>query len=79
MKNPAAVAVLLAAALAACGSPPPDSAEKAPEGRAETQGIRNTENIGVSGEAIADKVDAALDANEQRQQELDKAAEAANP
>ena len=40
------------------------------EGREETHNIRNTESIGYSGAAIADGVDAALDANEQRNQQL---------
>lgn len=67
---------LLAAALllAACGqqeeAPPP---EKPQEGRVETQSIRNTEAIGYDGKQIADKVDAALDANEQRAQEVEAA------
>lgn len=42
------------------------------EGREETQGIRNTENIGYSGNAIGAKVDAALDANDQRTGDLDR-------
>ncbi len=69
-------AVLLAGLLAACGSsePPPEPRET--EGRAETQGIRNTEAIGYSGDAIGDKVDAALDANDQRKDQLDAELEA---
>lgn len=42
------------------------------EGREETKGIRNTENIGYSGNAIGAKVDAALDANDQRTDTLDR-------
>ncbi|WP_028080985.1 hypothetical protein [Solimonas soli] len=45
----------------------------APQGRDETRGIRNTEAIGYAGNAIADKVDAALDANEQARRKLDDA------
>ena len=52
--------------------PPPKRAE---QGREETRSIRNTEAIGYSGNAIADKVDGALDANDQRKQELDRALE----
>ncbi|TJY59935.1 hypothetical protein E4T66_12190 [Sinimarinibacterium sp. CAU 1509] len=44
---------------------------KAEQGREETQGIRNTEAVGYAGDAIADKVDAALDANDERKQQLD--------
>lgn len=60
--------------LAACGSsqqeaPPP----KAKEGRAETQGIRNTDAIGYSGSAIANKVDGALNANDQQKAKTDQA------
>ncbi|MCI0749112.1 MAG: hypothetical protein L0Y32_01020 [Nevskiales bacterium] len=59
------VALAAVLALSACGpeeetpATPPDE-----RGRAETRLIRNTEAVGYSGEAIADKVDAALDANE---------------
>ena len=42
------------------------------EGREETRGIRNTENIGYAGNAIGAKVDAALDANDQRTDTLDR-------
>lgn len=49
---------------------------RAGEGRAETQGIRNTENIGYAGNAIADRLDGALDANDQRTQVLDQQLEA---
>lgn len=47
------------------------------EGREETKGIRNTENIGYAGNAIGAKVDAALDANDQRTETLDRQLEAA--
>lgn len=42
------------------------------EGREETQGIRNTENIGYAGNAIGAKVDAALDANDKATENLDR-------
>jgi hypothetical protein len=55
-------------------SPPPAPTAPPPTtGRDETAAIRNTEAIGVSGEAIGEKVDAALDANDARKAELDKA------
>jgi hypothetical protein len=64
--------LLLPLLLIACGVPPDDRAPAAaPEGRAETQNIRNTDAVGYSGSAIADKVDAALDTSERRQDDLD--------
>lgn len=45
---------------------------RAGQGREETRGIRNTENIGYAGNAIADKLDGALDANDARKGELDR-------
>lgn len=63
MKRIIATALLLAG----CGGgdePPP--AQRPPEGRAETQSIRNTEAVGYSGTAIGDKVDAGLNANEEQ-------------
>lgn len=66
-------ALLAALLLSACGAPRDQSGQvesRAGEGREETRGIRNTENIGYAGNAIADKVDSALDANEARTEEL---------
>lgn len=65
----------LIALLAACqpSEPRPAAAES---GRAETQGLRNVEALGVNGSGIADKVDGALDANDARKGELDKSLEA---
>ena len=70
--------VLLAVALlaAACGSeepPPPDATP--PEGRAETQSIRNTEAVGTGGKAIADKVDAGIKANEEQVKKTERESE----
>ena len=56
---------------AAC-SPPPEDPPPSKQGRVETRSIRATESIGYSGNAIANKVDAALDANDQRKNNLDK-------
>lgn len=71
---------VLALLLAACGpDEPPPAEKKAPQGRAETQSIRNTEAVGYSGNAVADRVDDGLNKNEaaekKRQEEADKAGE----
>ncbi len=72
---------LLGAGLGACGASKDASADKAPPsragtGRAETAGIRNTENIGYAGNAIAGKVDSVLNNNDKTVEELDKKIEA---
>lgn len=73
MKHFLLIASLL---LGACNSndesPPP---KKAPEGRAETRSIRNTEAVGYSGKAIADKVDSALKANDEQVKKAEKESE----
>lgn len=67
----AAVSVAL---LSACHpKEQPEHIDKQQQGRDETQGIRNTEAIGYAGNAIGDKVDAALDANDQAKQKMDDA------
>ena len=70
------ILLLLSICLAACSDSTQSeqtSADKKQEaGRAETKTIRSTENIGYAGDAIGSKVDAALDANDQRKDELDK-------
>lgn len=64
--------LLMPLLLVACGVPPDDREPvAAPEGRAETQNIRNTDAIGYGGTGIANKLDAALDANDRRRDELD--------
>ena len=60
---------------AACSQDEPPPENKEPQGRAETRSIRNTEAVGYSGSAIADKMDAGLDAHEQRIKEQEQAAE----
>ncbi|HSW15185.1 MAG TPA: hypothetical protein VLI06_20215 [Solimonas sp.] len=63
--------------LAACnGGPEPVAAQPEPQGREETRNIRNTESIGYSGNAIADKVDGTLDTSDQRKGQLDQALDA---
>jgi hypothetical protein len=65
------LAVLL---LAACGNDdPPPPAQPPPQGRVETRGIRATEAIGLPGKAIANKVDAALEANSQASRKMQEA------
>ena len=61
-----ASAAALLALLAACGKDEPPPPQKPPEGRTETQSIRNTEAIGYSGKAIANKVDDALNKNDEQ-------------
>ena len=64
-------ALLLAALACGCGSRDPQAAEKLKhEGRDETKLIRNTQNIGYSGRDIANHVDAALDANDKHNKDL---------
>lgn len=69
--------VASAALLSACHPKnPPEHVDQQQQGREETQGIRNTEAIGYAGNAIGDKVDAALDANDQAKQKMDDAIDA---
>ncbi len=62
--------LLLAFGLAACGGKEPPAEPKKAEGREETKNIRNLDNIGVSGSAIANKVDGALNANDESARKL---------
>ena len=64
---------LLCTVLAACGSSSEPETDQNQDGRGETRNIRNTEAIGYSGDAIADKVDGALDAHDDRREQLDEA------
>ncbi|SFF23048.1 hypothetical protein SAMN04488120_10162 [Fontimonas thermophila] len=63
--------LLFAGLLGACGRPEPAPERGKAEGREETRTIRNTEAIGYAGDAVGDKVDAALEANDQRKDRLD--------
>jgi hypothetical protein len=69
--------LLLGAALAACTPPPEEPKKVEAEGREETRSIRNTKEIGYSGDAIADRLDKALDASEAQAQQMKEAQEAA--
>ena len=70
------VLLVLAMLAAGCGSEePPPPEQKPPEGRAETQSIRNTEAVGTSGKAIADKVDAGIKANEEQVKKTERESE----
>lgn len=76
MKHLLTAGILVAGlVLAACSSKdePPPPPQAAPEGRAETRSIRNTQAIGYNGTAIANKVDAALKANDEEVKKTDKA------
>ncbi|GEM_PF-6932684 len=60
--------------ISACGKKQePEQPVKPIAGREETRGIRNTDAIGYSGSAIADKVDSALNANDQQKEKTDQA------
>ncbi|MES0873062.1 hypothetical protein [Sinimarinibacterium thermocellulolyticum] len=72
-------ALVLMALLGACQDRDPPPPMEPVEGRKETRGIRNTEAIGYAGDAIADEVDAALDAMDERTSQLDAAIEAQTP
>lgn len=72
MKHFLLIASLL---LAACSSNDEPAPKKAPEGRAETRSIRNTEAVGYSGKAIADKVDSALKANDEQVKKAEQESE----
>lgn len=63
---------LLAAGLSACGTDQSDNSHN-DRGREETRNIRNTESIGYSGDHIADQLDAALDANDERNRRMQEA------
>ncbi len=65
--------VCLVLALGAC-SDEAEQKEISAKGREETRNIRATEHVGYSGNAIADKVDGALNTQDQRAQRLDEAA-----
>lgn len=71
-----AVFILFIVSISACGNPEQTESSKEnvhqDQGRAETKSIRATEDIGYVGDAVGAKVDAALDANDQRIEDLDK-------
>lgn len=73
-------AALMVLALSACSPPPEDDNGKrkslAGEGLEETSTIRNTENIGYSGNAIGAKVDQAITTTENSKAEMDRQLEA---
>jgi len=61
------VLALLATFLVACGGDePPPPPKQEPQGRAETRSIRNTEAVGYSGNAIANKIDNALNKQDEQ-------------
>lgn len=64
---------LLLALAAGCGPRDPDSGKVSDDGRKETRSIEAADTVGYEGKAIRKKVDHALDLNDQRTDELDKA------
>lgn len=68
--------LLLAACSAEEETPPP---EQAPQGRVETRAIRNTDAVGTGGGAIADKIDTALDKQDEANRKSQEAADQADP
>ena len=68
--NKSILVLLLALVAAGCDAPPEQRKAQESGGREETRGIRNTKNIGYSGDAIADKVDGALNAAEANAQQM---------
>lgn len=70
--RPVLAALGAALMLSACGDRG-SSDHAGSEGREETRNIRNTEAIGYGGDNIADKIDAALDANDAHNERLRQA------
>lgn len=71
------IPIMLLLALCACtAQPPPATPAAAETDRPETASIRATEQVGYAGDAVADKVDAALEQNAQRKNALDARIEA---
>ena len=76
--RPLLLALFAALAVTACGNdadpdkPGRQVKSRAGEGREETKGIRNTENIGYSGNAIGAKIDEAIVTNENHPAELQR-------
>jgi hypothetical protein len=75
MNKPFIIAALAVLACACGQDEPPPSQKAPPQGRAETQAIRNTEAVGVSGNAIADKVDNAIVQTEEADKKLKEEAD----
>jgi hypothetical protein len=67
-----ALPLVVALALVACGQHEDDH-ERQPKAKNELELIRNTEKIGYSGGAVADKVQGAIDANKGRPEHLEQA------
>ncbi|HKY89653.1 MAG TPA: hypothetical protein VJM11_01385 [Nevskiaceae bacterium] len=67
-----ATAAILVCLLAACGRSEDEHVPQ-PKAKNELELIRNTEKIGYSGNAVADKVQGAIDENNQRSEHLEQA------
>jgi hypothetical protein len=72
MKTTAFVSLLL---LAAC-SPPPEEGKVSDSGRPETRSIEAADVLGYQGKPVRQKVDAALDTNDQRVDQLNQSIDA---
>jgi hypothetical protein len=66
-----ALAAVLVVTLAGCGRSEDDH-ERQPRAKNELELIRNTEKIGYSGGAVADKVQGAIDENANRSEHLEQ-------
>ena len=78
MRHLAAIVLLLAFVFSACAPHVATSgALSPPQGRAETQSIRNTDAVGTGGAAVADKVDDALNKTEEATKKNQEAADQA--
>lgn len=62
--------LLLASGLAACSGHDAPADPKPVQGREETRNIRNLDTIGAGGSAVANKVDGALNANDESARKL---------
>ena len=75
IRTSAFLIILLCAACSSGHQEPASKAAPAMQGREETKNIRALDAVGVEGTAISKQVDQALDANDKRKEQLDKAME----
>ena len=65
-------ALMFALSLTACSNPEPPKAVNDYQGRDDTKSLRNADAVGYDGAAIQEKLDGALDKNDQRAADLQK-------